>query len=37
VRRQSIQLVRITSPHPFLRDANGAGPGAVDEEHGDAG
>jgi CBS domain containing-hemolysin-like protein len=37
VRRQSIQLVRITSPHPFLRDTNGAGPGAIDEEHGDAG
>lgn len=37
VRRQSIQLVRITSPHPFLPDANGAGPSAVDEEHGDAG
>ncbi len=37
VRRQSIQLVRITSPHPFLRDANGARPNANDEEHGDAG
>jgi putative hemolysin len=37
VRRQSIQLVRITSPHPLLRDANGAGAAPVDEAHGDAG
>ena len=26
VRRQSIQLVRITSPRPFLRESNGAAP-----------
>ncbi|MEO8899075.1 MAG: hemolysin family protein [Candidatus Dormibacter sp.] len=37
VRRQSIQLVRITSPHPFLRDPNGVGAGPVDGVHGDAG
>ncbi len=34
VRRQSIQLVRITSPVPFLRDRNGSRP---DEDQADAG
>jgi putative hemolysin len=34
VRRQSIQLVRITSPVPFLRERNGALP---DEDEADAG
>jgi putative hemolysin len=34
VRRQSIQLVRITSPVPFLRDRNGA---LADEDESDAG
>jgi putative hemolysin len=34
VRRQSIQLVRLTSPIPFLRDRNGASP---DQDEPDAG
>ncbi len=34
VRRQSIQLVRLTSPVPFLRDRNGASP---DQDEPDAG
>ena len=37
VRRQSIQLVRITSPVPFVRDLNGNHHDGSDEEHGDAG
>jgi CBS domain containing-hemolysin-like protein len=37
VRRQSIQLVRITSPRAFLRDPNGVGAGPVDGADGDAG
>lgn len=36
VRRQSIQLVRITSPHPFVRDSNGAAPAPVVEAHGES-
>ncbi len=34
VRRQSIQLVRITSPVPFLRDQNGATPALEDADPG---
>ena len=37
VHRQSIQMVRIKSPVPFLREPNGTAPAPVDEEHGDAG
>ena len=35
VRRQSIQLVRITSPRPFLREGNGEAPAPVVEAHGE--
>ncbi|MBJ7607976.1 MAG: HlyC/CorC family transporter [Candidatus Dormibacteraeota bacterium] len=37
LRRQSIQLVRITSPNPFLNEVNGAARPPVDQEHGGTG